>query len=150
MLRDMDWQETTALLIVAGDQVGHVLGEQPVALLPRGDRILRALVHQLNGGGAKPTFIPPRPFEAGVGQRPTLLQNVETLAHLALISRFGAAWFRERCVRSGNRYCAVRAGIGRGAGNGRRRSGRSAGDAVGLRGLQPYPALVSCGASGLI
>ncbi len=54
-----------------------------------------ALVHQLNGGGAKPTFIPPRPFEAGVGQRPTLLQNVETLAHLALISRFGAAWFRE-------------------------------------------------------
>ena len=54
-----------------------------------------ALVHQLNGGGAKPTFIPPRPFEPGVGQRPTLLQNVETLAHLALISRFGAAWFRE-------------------------------------------------------
>ncbi len=54
-----------------------------------------ALVHQLNGGGAKPTFIPPRPFEAGVGERPTLLQNVETLAHMALIARFGAEWFRE-------------------------------------------------------
>jgi NADH:ubiquinone oxidoreductase subunit F (NADH-binding) len=54
-----------------------------------------ALVHQLNGGDAKPTFIPPRPFEAGVGQQPTLLQNVETLAHLALIARFGAEWFRE-------------------------------------------------------
>ena len=39
---------------------------------------------------------------------------------------------------------------GRGAGNGGRRSGRSAGDAVGLRGLQPHPALVSCGASELI
>src|SRR5205814_451435 len=54
-----------------------------------------ALVHLLNGGEAKPTFIPPRPFEAGVAGRPTLLQNVETLAHVALIARFGAPWFRE-------------------------------------------------------
>jgi NADH:ubiquinone oxidoreductase subunit F (NADH-binding) len=54
-----------------------------------------ALVHQLNGGLAKPTFAPPRPFESGVGGEPTLLQNVETLAHVALVSRFGAGWFRE-------------------------------------------------------
>lgn len=53
-----------------------------------------ALVHWLNGGEAKPTFTPPRPFERGVRGRPTLIQNVETLAHLALIARFGDLWYR--------------------------------------------------------
>lgn len=54
-----------------------------------------ALIQWLNGGPAKPTTVPPRPFERGVAGRPTLVQNVETLAHVALIARFGAAWFRE-------------------------------------------------------
>ena len=53
-----------------------------------------AAVHFLNGGEAKPTFVPPRPFEAGVGGRPTLVGNVETFASAALIARFGASWYR--------------------------------------------------------
>jgi NADH:ubiquinone oxidoreductase subunit F (NADH-binding) len=54
-----------------------------------------ALVHWLNGGAAKPTITPPRPFERGVNGRPTLVQNVETLANVALVARRGAGWFRE-------------------------------------------------------
>jgi NADH:ubiquinone oxidoreductase subunit F (NADH-binding) len=52
-----------------------------------------ALVSQINGGLPKPSFIPPRPTDRGVRRRPTLVQNVETLAHLALIARHGAEWY---------------------------------------------------------
>ncbi len=53
-----------------------------------------ALVSRIGGGPALPAFTPPRVFERGVDDRPTLVQNVETLAHLSLIARHGPAWFR--------------------------------------------------------
>ncbi|HET8626227.1 MAG TPA: NADH-ubiquinone oxidoreductase-F iron-sulfur binding region domain-containing protein [Thermomicrobiales bacterium] len=53
-----------------------------------------AAVNFVNGRAAKPAAKPPRPHERGIGGRPTLVQNVETLANVPLIAREGAAWFR--------------------------------------------------------
>ncbi|MBB5079463.1 NADH-ubiquinone oxidoreductase-F iron-sulfur binding region domain-containing protein [Nonomuraea endophytica] len=47
-----------------------------------------ALVRAIDGGPAKPTAKPPRPFEQGVAGRPTLVLNVESLARMALLTRF--------------------------------------------------------------
>jgi NADH:ubiquinone oxidoreductase subunit F (NADH-binding) len=53
-----------------------------------------ALVSVLSGREAKPSLKPPFPFEQGLDGAPTLVANAETLAHVALIARFGANWFR--------------------------------------------------------
>ncbi len=53
-----------------------------------------ALVRYLNTGDARPLGRLSAIWESGVDGRPTLVDNAETLAHLALIHRFGASWFR--------------------------------------------------------
>ncbi len=54
-----------------------------------------AVVHRINRGDALPTLTPPSPREVGVDGLPTLINNAETMAHVALIARFGAGWFRQ-------------------------------------------------------
>ena len=55
-----------------------------------------ALVNFVNGNDARPVTVPPRPYERGVRGRPTLVQNVETLADVALIARYAAMAARGR------------------------------------------------------
>lgn len=63
---------------------GYVAGEETAA------------VRSINGGPALPQDKPPRPFESGVHDRPTMVSNVETLANLPFIHRYGADAYR-RC-----------------------------------------------------
>jgi len=53
-----------------------------------------AIVNFVNRGIPKPTAVPPMVFERGVGRRPTLVNNAETVAQVGLIARCGADWFR--------------------------------------------------------
>lgn len=68
--------------LIAGPE-GYVTGEES------------AVVHYLNDGVPKPTFVPPRPFERGYRGKPTLIQNPETLAQIGLVARYGDHWYRE-------------------------------------------------------
>ena len=68
-----------------------------------------ALAQYVGGGAALPAHQDPPVRERGVGRAPTLVQNVETLAHLALIARYGADWFRTAGtpVQPGSALCTV-------------------------------------------
>ncbi len=75
-------RSSVELSVVSGPP-GYVTGEES------------AVVNTLSGGPSIPTYTPPRIFERGLGGRPTLMQNPETLCQVALVARYGPHWYRE-------------------------------------------------------
>jgi NADH:ubiquinone oxidoreductase subunit F (NADH-binding)/(2Fe-2S) ferredoxin len=53
-----------------------------------------ALIHSIEGKRGEPTFKPPFPAVQGLWKRPTVVNNVETLANVAAIIRKGPEWFK--------------------------------------------------------
>lgn len=68
-----------------------------------------AVVNMIATGNAVPLDQRRRLSESGLNGRPTLVVNVETLAQVALIARYGAPWFREAGTASdpGTRLVSV-------------------------------------------
>lgn len=98
-LSELDMRDVS--IEVFAVQPGYVAGEETAA------------VQAINGGPAKPTDKPPRPFESGVGGRPTLVSNVETLANLAYIHGHGSAVFRSQgTAQSPGTFLATITGAG--------------------------------------
>lgn len=73
------------------DRVAVQLVEAPEAFVSGEES---AVVNRISGGPGLPTDTPRRVVESGVDGRPTLVQNAETLAQLALLARHGADWYR--------------------------------------------------------
>jgi NADH:ubiquinone oxidoreductase subunit F (NADH-binding)/(2Fe-2S) ferredoxin len=53
-----------------------------------------ALIESLEGKRGEPRFKPPYPTDAGLWGKPTVINNVETLANVPSIIQNGSAWFR--------------------------------------------------------
>jgi NADH:ubiquinone oxidoreductase subunit F (NADH-binding) len=90
-------------LYVIGVPGGYVSGQETT------------VINAINGGPAKPNVTPPYPSERGIAGRPTLVNNAETLAHVALVARHGAAWHRSIGTpgQPGSRLVTIGGAVGR-------------------------------------
>lgn len=72
---------------------------EPVRIVKTAHRYIAgessAVINRVSNGPSKPRFSLHRASERGVDDRPTLVQNAETLAHVAMIARYGSEWFRK-------------------------------------------------------
>ncbi|OZC89082.1 NADH-quinone oxidoreductase subunit F [Rhodococcus sp. 06-412-2C] len=84
--RSSGWDRTAVQVLPSA--AGFVSGEKS------------AVISAIEGGPALPRDKKNRASVAGVRERPTLVLNVETYAHIALIERLGPQWFRSRGTAS--------------------------------------------------
>ncbi|WP_254900752.1 NADH-quinone oxidoreductase subunit F [Rhodococcus sp. 1168] len=78
--RKSGWDTTAAHIVVS--TAGFVSGEKS------------AVIAAAEGRRPVPKYSPTSSSVSGLKGRPTLVHNVETLAHIATIARFGVDWFR--------------------------------------------------------
>ena len=93
-----DQQSATAVAAALGELKPETFGATAVNVVTVEPTYVAgeetAAVRRINGGPAKPTDKPPRPFEQGVSGLPTMVSNVETLADLPFIHEHGSDGFR--------------------------------------------------------
>ena len=68
---------------------GYILGEES------------ALIECMEGHRGEPRNKPPFPGVAGLWGKPTLMNSVETFAHVPVIAERGADWWKEQGVNGG-------------------------------------------------
>lgn len=88
------WQEAPLLA-----ELSAALGAPPALCVVEGSGLYvggeeTAAIASVMGGFPFPSLKPPFPAEKGVNGAPTLLNNVETLAHVTHILARGAEWYR--------------------------------------------------------
>ncbi len=85
------------LSAIAEFRAAGLLGSMPVEIVTGAGSYVcgeeTAMLESLEGRRGMPRLRPPFPAESGYLGRPTLINNVETLAHIPAILRHGGAWF---------------------------------------------------------
>ena len=93
------------------ERVGAGLGRPDVKIVRPPRRYITgeesALVKWIGGGFARPQFRATKAHPLSVGRRPVLIQNAETLAHVALVARHGPDWFRQAGTPDAPGTCLV-------------------------------------------
>jgi NADH:ubiquinone oxidoreductase subunit F (NADH-binding) len=97
---DEGFRDAIQVMQVALDErpdVGRRRAEPRIVTIPSGYVTGQesAIVNFINHGIPRPVTQPPRISERGIARRPTLMSNAETLAHVALVARHGADWYRQ-------------------------------------------------------